>query len=250
MPYQGPNHLHHGDGSFISHIVNWVVQAMDTLGAFGAGVMMALETIFPFIPSEVILPLAGFTISKGQMSFWLVLFWTTLGAMSTAWIYWGLGALLGRERTRRIMAKLPLVEEKDIIRTENWFDKHGEIAVFFARMVPVFRGFISLPAGVTRMPFWKFTILSIAGSVIWNVILIGAGYWLGEKWELAEKYVGLISIGILVVVVIALMWWLARRFIWRKRAKNSAVQGRADVNTVDAGDDTGTDLNANADTIK
>lgn len=214
--------------SLLSHVVDWVVWAMDTLGAVGAGFMMFLETIFPFIPSEVILPLAGFTISRGQMSFWAALFWTTLGSVITAWIYWGLGAWLGEERTRKIMGKLPLVSEEDIKKTENWFAKHGQKAVFFGRMIPIFRGFISIPAGVTRMPMMRFTMLTTAGSLIWNLLLIGAGYWLGEKWEIAETYIGILSIGVLAIVGMGLAFWVIKKVWKRSQEKRQDYRNKND----------------------
>lgn len=204
FPPPPPNGLLH-------QIMDWTVAAMDHLGAFGAGVMMALETFFPFIPSELILPLAGFTVSKGNLSFLAVIFWCTLGAMSTAWIYWGLGWWLGPEKARRLLAKLPLVSEEDVLRSERWFEKHGAKAVFFARMLPVLRGFISVPAGVVRMPFWRFTLISTAGSLIWNLLLTYAGYWLGERWELVEHYVGKLTIWFLILCALVVVIWVVKR---------------------------------------
>ena len=130
---------------------------------------------------------------------------------------YALGALLGRERTRKILNALPLVNPNDVVRTEAFFDKHGSWTVFFGRMIPIFRSLISLPAGVTRMNLVKFTLLTGAGSLIWNSLLIYAGYALGANWHVVENYVGVLSKVVIAVVVVALVAWIALR-IRRNRA--------------------------------
>jgi membrane protein DedA with SNARE-associated domain len=155
---------------------------MDRLGAPGAGLAIALENLFPPLPSEVILPLSGFTASRGKMQLLDVLVWTTLGSVIGALALYGVGALLGRERTLAIAGKLPLIKISDIEKTEAFFQRHGGKTVFFGRMIPIFRSLISIPAGVERMPLIKFTLLTTAGSAIWNTLFVMAGYLLGEQW--------------------------------------------------------------------
>ncbi|MFC7585921.1 DedA family protein [Nonomuraea antimicrobica] len=128
-------------------MTDWLVGLMESLGALGAGIAIALENLFPPLPSEVILPLAGFTASKGSMDLLDVLIFTTLGSVVGALALYGVGALLGRERTLAIAAKLPLVKISDIEKTEAWFQRHGRKTVFFGRMIPIFRSLISVPAG-------------------------------------------------------------------------------------------------------
>ncbi len=120
---------------------------MDKLGAPGAGLAIALENLFPPLPSEVILPLAGFTAAQGRMSLVAALVWTTVGSVVGALALYGIGALIGRDRIRAIVARLPLVKLADLDRTEAWFARHGTKAVFFGRMIPIFRSLISVPAG-------------------------------------------------------------------------------------------------------
>ncbi|MGW4199620.1 DedA family protein [Streptomyces sp. NPDC004726] len=181
----------------------WINSLMDTLGAPGAGIAIALENLFPPLPSEVILPLAGFASSTGQMNLLAALLWTTIGSVVGALALYGVGALLGRERTVAIAAKLPLLKVSDIERTEAWFARHGAKAVFFGRMIPIFRSLISIPAGVERMPLSLFLTLTTLGSAIWNTVFVLAGYALGENWESVAGYVSTYSRGVLVAAVLA-----------------------------------------------
>jgi membrane protein DedA with SNARE-associated domain len=194
-----------------SGIVGWVISIMETLGAPGAGLAVALENLFPPIPSELILPLAGFTASRGDMSLIGAIVWTTLGSVAGALALYAVGALLGRDRTRAIAARLPLVKLSDIDRTEAWFARHGVKAVFFGRMVPLFRSFISLPAGVERMPMTRFLVFTALGSLIWNVIFVLAGYQLGENWRVVQDYVGVYQKLVVAAVVVAVAAFVALR---------------------------------------
>ncbi|MGW0552013.1 DedA family protein [Streptomyces altiplanensis] len=189
----------------------WINSLMDTLGAPGAGIAIALENLFPPLPSEVILPLAGFAASTGQMSLIAVLLWTTAGSVVGALALYGVGALLGRDRTVAIAAKLPLVKVSDIERTEAWFLRHGTKAVFFGRMIPIFRSLISVPAGVERMPLPVFLGLTTLGSAIWNTVFVLAGYALGENWTDVTGYVSTYSKVVLVGAVLAVLLFVGVR---------------------------------------
>ncbi|GAA2476406.1 DedA family protein [Streptomyces gobitricini] len=179
----------------------WINSLMDTLGAPGAGLAIALENLFPPLPSEVILPMAGFASATGRIDLVAALLWTTAGSVIGALALYGVGALLGRERTIAIASRLPLVKVSDIERTEAWFGRHGTKAVFFGRMIPVFRSLISVPAGVERMPLPVFLWLTTLGSAIWNTAFVLAGYALGDNWEQVTHYVSLYSKVVLVVAV-------------------------------------------------
>jgi membrane protein DedA with SNARE-associated domain len=195
----------------IGGIAGWATDLMDTLGAPGAGLAVALENLFPPLPSEVILPLAGFTASQGQMSLLAAIFWTTLGSVVGAAALYYVGGLLGRDRTRAIAARLPLVKLSDIDRTEAWFARHGTKAVFFGRMIPIFRSLISVPAGIERMPLPTFLSLTAVGSLIWNAAFVLAGYQLGENWQQVEAYAGVLQKVVIVAVVVALGYFVATR---------------------------------------
>ncbi|WP_086754275.1 DedA family protein [Streptomyces scabiei] len=181
-------------------------------GAPGAGLAVALENLFPPIPSEVILPLAGFAASTGQMSLLAALLWTTAGSVVGALALYGVGALLGRDRTVAIAARLPLVKVADIEKTEAWFLRHGTKAIFFGRMIPVFRSLISVPAGVERMPLPVFTLLTTLGSALWNTAFVLAGYFLGANWTEVTAIASTYSKIVLGAAALALLAFALARF--------------------------------------
>lgn len=218
----------------LTGVAGWAVGLMETLGGPGAGLAIALENIFPPLPSEVILPLAGFTASRGAFTLAGALLWTTLGSVVGALALYGLGRALGRERLRVVWGRLPLTNLDDLDRTETWFDRHGRKAVFFGRMIPIFRSLISIPAGVERMPVLTFTALTLAGSLIWNTIFVMAGYYLGEQWYRVEDYAGAFQTVVVVVVGVAVAWWVIARLRthFHRRPRTSAgdrPHGRAGV---------------------
>ncbi|MFJ4556011.1 DedA family protein [Streptomyces massasporeus] len=193
----------------------WVDDLMDALGAPGAGLAIALENLFPPLPSEVILPLAGFAASSGRMSLLAVLLWTTAGSVIGALALYGVGALLGRDRTVAIAGRLPLVKVSDIEKTEAWFLKHGTKAVFFGRMIPIFRSLISVPAGVERMRLPVFLGLTTLGSAIWNTVFVLAGYFLGANWHQVSDIVSTYSKVVLAVAALAALGFVVLRLLRR-----------------------------------
>ncbi|HEX2247529.1 MAG TPA: DedA family protein [Arthrobacter sp.] len=206
----------------LTGVAQWAVNMMETIGAPGAGLAIALENLFPPLPSEVILPLAGFTASRGNFSLIEALLWTTLGSVLGAWLLYGLGAWLGRRRMYAIADKLPLVDVEDVEKVEAWFDRHGYKAVFFGRMIPIFRSLISIPAGIERMPVWKFLLLTTAGSLIWNTIFVLAGFYLGENWHFVEQYADIFQKIVIAAVVIFGAYWLISKIVKIRNSRNSA----------------------------
>ncbi|MDX8032755.1 DedA family protein [Lentzea sp. BCCO 10_0856] len=200
------------------NLVDWVTDLMQTAGAPGAALAIALENLFPPLPSEVFLPLAGFTAAQGKMSLLAAIVWTTVGSVAGALVLYWLGSLLGRDRVRRIASRMPLVRVSDVDRTEAWFLRNGYRAVFFGRMIPVFRSLISIPAGVERMRMAPFLAYTAAGSLLWNTALILAGYLLGDNWHLVEQYVGLVSKAVLALAVIVAAVFVVTRLAKRKPA--------------------------------
>ncbi|MFM9368510.1 DedA family protein [Streptomyces sp. Da 82-17] len=203
-------------------IAGWAADLVDVMGASGAGIAVALENLFPPLPSEIILPLTGFAAGQGVISLFAALFWTTLGSVVGAAVLYWIGALFGRERMYAIWARLPLVKTSDLERTERWFARHGTKAVLLGRMVPIFRSLISVPAGLERMPMATFLTLTAVGSLMWNSVLVLAGYWLGDRWGTVEGYVGVLSKGVLVLVVAALACYV----VVRLRSRGPAAQHR------------------------
>jgi membrane protein DedA with SNARE-associated domain len=198
-------------------IVGFAARLIDALGELGVGFLTLLETVFPPIPSEVILPLAGFLAQHGDLNLLLVFLAATAGAYAGAAILYWLGRKAGEERSIRLLAKLPLVDRSDFEKAAGWLHRHGRSAVFFGRLIPGVRSLISLPAGSTEMAFLSFSLFTIAGSAIWNGLLIGLGALLGTQYELIDKYSSVLDIAVYVAVGALLLWLVIRR-IRRERA--------------------------------
>jgi membrane protein DedA with SNARE-associated domain len=198
-------------GDDLTGISGWAVDLMEKLGGPGAGLIVAVENLFPPIPSEIILPLAGFTASQGDFTLAAALFWTTLGSVVGALVMYYLGMAFGRDRMYWVWERLPLVKTEDLEKTEAWFARHGTKAVFFGRMVPIFRSLISVPAGIERMNVGTFLLLTTAGSVIWNTVFVLLGYTLGENWPRIEPYASTFQKVVIATVVLGLAWFAVAR---------------------------------------
>ena len=196
----------------------WAVGLMEAIGGPGAGLAVAVENFFPPIPSEIILPLAGFTASQGGFSLFSALFWTTLGSVVGAAVLYWLGVKLGRDRLYAIVDRMPLVDTEDLAKAEDWFARHGRSAVFFGRMIPMVRSGISVPAGVSRMPFWQFLLYTTAGSLLWNSIFVLAGYYLGENWHYVENYASVFQYVVIGLVVALIGWFVTKKVRTRSAA--------------------------------
>ncbi|MFI8568119.1 DedA family protein [Rhodococcus sp. NPDC078407] len=192
-------------------IAGWAVGLMEAIGGPGAGIAVAAENFFPPLPSEIILPLAGFTASRGGMTLFGALFWTTAGSVIGALVLYWLGIKLGRDRMYAIVDKMPFVGTDDLTKAEDWFTRHGRSAVFFGRMIPVVRSGISIPAGVSRMPVLQFILYTTLGSLIWNSIFVLAGYFLGENWHYVETYASVFQYAVIGVVVALIVWFVVNK---------------------------------------
>lgn len=216
------------DGSWLSALADWAVSLMDVIGPAGAGLAIAMENLFPPLPSEVILPMAGLAAGRGSFSVVEALVWTTAGSVVGALLLYGLGALLGLDRLRSIAAKAPLLRPDDIDRTVAWFERHGGKAVFFGRMIPIFRSLVSIPAGVTRMPLRRFLVLTAAGSLVWNSAFVLAGYFLGASWHLVERYADVLQYVVIAGAAVGVAWFV----VVRVRAALAAARERDAVRRV------------------
>jgi len=206
-------------------VAGWAVGLMETIGAPGAAVAIAAENLFPPIPSEVILPLAGLTAAAGGFSLVEAILWTTAGSVVGALLLYSLGRFLGHERLARIAAKMPLVRSSDIDKTTAWFAKHGWKTVLFGRFLPIFRSLISIPAGIERMPVPLFLGLTAVGSAIWNTLFIMIGYTLGQNWHVIEPYMDWLQWLVIGAVVVVIAWWVARRMLLNHREGKHLLHG-------------------------
>ena len=206
------------DPADLPGLTGWVASVMDATGEPGVGLLTALETVFPPIPSEVVLPLGGFLTRQGDLSLPLVLLAATLGSVLGALALYWLGARLGRERATAALSRVPLVDREDVERASAWFDRHGRSAVFFGRLVPGVRSLISLPAGTNRMPVPQFVAYTAGGSLLWNGLLVGAGVLLGERWEQVDAYASWLDRALVAALVAVLVWAVWRRLRVRRAA--------------------------------
>ena len=193
---------------------------MDALGEIGVGVLVLSENVFPPIPSEVVLPLAGYLASRGRMDLTLVIVAATVGSVLGALLLYEVGVRTGRARLRRFIDWMPLLEGEDLDRAESWFARHGEASVLLGRCVPVVRSLISVPAGFAEMPRWRFLVLTAIGSGLWNAVFVGAGYALGEQFDEIERYSGWLNTAVYAAIAVLLLLGL-RRALRRRRAERS-----------------------------
>ncbi len=191
----------------------WAADVLAALGSFGLLFLMLAENLFPPIPSEAILPLAGFLVGRGELGGVQAVAAANAGSVLGALILYALGRWGGRAVVLRY-GRVLRVTENDLDRAEGWFDKYGDAVVFFARMVPLARSVVSIPAGMLEMPVLRFTFLTTLGSALWNTLLVGAGWFLGANWERVSAIVGSISNAVLIVAVVAIVvlaiYWLRR----------------------------------------
>lgn len=202
----------------VDGVAGWTVELMERWGGLGAGLAIAAENLFPPVPSEVILPMAGFAARLGDLSLAEAIIGATIGSVVGAWLLYGLGAWLGHERIRKLALRIPLLAAEDVDKTTAWFARHGTKAVFFGRMVPLFRSFVSIPAGTERMSAATFTVLTLLGSLVWNSALISAGYALGANWHAIEPYTATLQ----YVIAAAVAVWAFRFVVTRRRRLRSA----------------------------
>lgn len=201
-----------------------LLRVVEGIGEVGVGMLVALENLFPPIPSEVILPFAGFQAERGELN--LVLAWVaaTIGALVGALVLYGVGAWVGTERLHELAGKrwFVMLSQKDYERGERIFERHGTKFVLFGRCIPLVRSVVSVPAGVARMPLAQFCAYTVVGSAVWNAIFIGAGYQLGQNYERVESWVRPIAYAVLLGL---LLWvvWLTTRKIRRLRTTRASV---------------------------
>jgi membrane protein DedA with SNARE-associated domain len=206
-------------------ITGFLLDLVEALGPVGVGLAILLETVIPPIPSEVVLGLAGVLIRAGEMSLVPVILFATLGSIVGAVFFYYIGKALGPRRSHAFLDRLPLVETADVDRTFAWFERHGRAAVFFGRMVPIVRSFISVPAGVVRMPLGQFVLYSAAGSLIWNSVLIGLGVALGD---VVYEYLEYFDYVIYAAAALGIGWlvWKRAMDVRRHRAARTGSDGR------------------------
>ena len=192
---------------FIAWITNGLVGLMNALGGVGVAAAIALESLFPPIPSEVVLPLAGFTAARGSFTLVGAVAWATLGSLVGAWVLYG-------------------VSRADVDKADSWFSRYGTWSVLFGRVIPVVRSLISIPAGFNRMDFLQFTGLTLLGSAVWNTLLVSAGYILGDQWCSILGVLNVFETIVIAVVVLIAVFLVVR---WRSTLKHGEHADEGDA---------------------
>ncbi|MEU8155826.1 DedA family protein [Micromonospora sp. NPDC048986] len=217
-----------GDPSEFTGLTGWVASVIEVMGPVGVALLVALESIVPPIPSEIVLALAGFLAHEGEFNVFLVVLAATVGSLVGALVLYWLGAALGEERLKRWLDHIPLVDTDDLEKADKWFERHGRWAVLIGRVVPVVRSLVSVPAGANRMPLGEFILLTTIGSGVWNGLIVGAGYALGSRWQDVERYSDWFNYAIVAVFVVMVVSWVIRKV--RKRRdrddRRSVTAGR------------------------
>ena len=199
-------------------LAEWIPQIMNQMGYLGIAILMFLENLFPPIPSELIMPLAGFTVSQGKMAFFPAVIAGVVGTVLGAYPWYYIGKLVSEERLEHLADKYGKwisVSAKDIHKANNWFNRHGGKAVFLCRLVPGVRTLISLPAGINGMPLLPFTLYSTIGTTLWVSFLTAIGYKLGDHYELVDEYLAPVSKIVLASLIIFFLLWVVRKRLRR-----------------------------------
>jgi len=214
--------LAQNDPQQLTGLIGWVADVIATLGSVGVGVLTLLEVFFPPIPSELVLPMAGYLASQERLGFVPAVILSTVGSTLGALILYWIARALGVDRIAALLRRVPLMEDDDLDRARGWFDRHDRMAVFIGRLVPGVRSLISLPAGFEEMPITLFLVLTIGGSVIWNTALIAGGYLLGSQWQSIGQYSDWLNLAVIGAMVIAVV-----KFFWNRRDRISARSSAA-----------------------
>lgn len=196
-------------------LLQYITHLVAAMGYGGITALMAMESMILPIPSEAVMPFAGFLWFSHQMSFWAIVLFSTLGTIIGAEISYVMGYYGGRPLVQKY-GKYFLLNNHHLEMTEKFFTKHGEIAIFFSRFIPIVRHLISIPAGVGKMKIWKFFLYTLVGGAIWNSILALTGYFLGSRWTEIRKFGEVIDIILIILIVAAVVY-----FIYRKKHKKN-----------------------------
>lgn len=202
-------------------LATWVQDVIEQLGYVGVALLVVLENVFPPIPSEIVLPFAGFVAQRGSDSVVLMILAATIGSVIGALIMYWIAAVIGDDRLHaftRKFGKWVQIREADLIRAEEWFDRHAVGAVLVGRCVPLIRSVVSIPAGFRRMKLIPYIAYTFLGSLVWNIALVGAGALLGENWERVGEVVATYQ-WVIIVAIVAGMARLVYMFFRRRQVQ-------------------------------
>ncbi|SER53077.1 membrane protein DedA, SNARE-associated domain [Tranquillimonas rosea] len=204
---------------------DWITGIIDSLGVVGIAVLMFAENVFPPIPSELIMPLAGFNAARGDMPLIGVIIAGTIGAVAGAYMWYWIGKRIGMRRLKDLSdrhGRWLTISPDEIDQANGWFQRHGGLAVLIGRLIPTVRTFISVPAGVARMPLKRFLAYSTAGTVVWNLFLTLCGYFLESQYERVVSWLDPVSTAVVVGILAFYAWRVAT---YGRRMRRHAASG-------------------------
>ena len=197
----------------INAVVTWlsalVMRTIESSGYLGVTVLMILESANIPIPSEIIMPFSGFLVTRGIFVLWLLIVVGALGNLVGSLLSYYLGVYGGRKFLEKY-GRFIFIHKRDIELADKLFARWGSSVVFFSRILPIVRTFISFPAGIARMNIWKFSFYTLAGSLIWSALLAYVGFWAGENWHFLSPYFRKFDWLIVSLVLVGTVWWVTR----------------------------------------
>lgn len=206
-------------------MIDWAADFIDAIGLIGVAALVALENVFPPIPSELVLLLTGFNVSEARFGYVGAVVFATLGSVVGAYFLYGIGRLLNEERLEAFLAgvgRFVGLKKSDVHKGFQWFERHGSAVVLFGRLVPVVRSVVSIPAGAEKMALSRFTILTALGSFVWNAVWIAIGWGLGDQWKKAGTWGDYIQYGAVALILVGAVVLVVR--VRRKNSSNSHVE--------------------------
>jgi membrane protein DedA with SNARE-associated domain len=215
LPYPPVMHL---IASLTDPIVQFAVDTVDAMGLAGVFVLMLLESACIPVPSEATMLFAGFNVANGEYSLFAATAAGVLGNLAGSWIAYWVG-YIGRVDILEKHGRKLHIKRSHLEWADRWFERHGDATVFFTRMLPIIRTFISLPAGVARMPFWRFTVLTLAGCIPWVFLLTLIGKAAGDNWEKWKDNLHYVDYAVLAAIVLGIVWL----FVRSRRRRDEAV---------------------------
>lgn len=194
-------------------MIDFATQLVESIGIFGAGLFIAIESVVIPLPSEIVLLLSGFNVSIGEFSFFSVWVATTIGSLVGAYFLYSIGYAVSKEGIEKLVlrfGKFVGIKQRDVDVAFRWFDKYGTFVIFFGRLIPLIRSLVSIPAGLAKMSLARFSLLTAAGSGIWNALWIYIGIQLEDRWREAESWAKYLDYAIYALVVLMVIIFITR----------------------------------------
>jgi membrane protein DedA with SNARE-associated domain len=194
-------------------VIDFATQLVESIGIFGAGLFIAIESVVIPLPSEIVLLLSGFNVSIGEFSFFSVWVATTIGSLVGAYFLYSIGYAVSKEGIEKLVlrfGKFVGIKQRDVDVAFRWFDKYGTFVIFFGRLIPLIRSLVSIPAGLAKMSLARFSLLTAAGSGIWNALWIYIGIQLEDRWREAESWAKYFDYAIYALVVLMVIIFITR----------------------------------------